>query len=419
MSAVNHLRGAVAVASALMLLVALPASSQAATVGSDGRPIVNSAGTTFAVVAHRGGAGQWPENSLEAFTNSVAAGYDGIETDLLFTVDGHPVMSHYDTLPARCTSAGLKIHQLTWSQVSKVRCANLAGQKVVPIPTFAQLAAVLEGHPEVGLTLDLKTYSGQSAAGMRSYASRAMALLARYSLAAQTRILTFTWDTILPTIRKSSPSIYVLAYDTSKLDLDRVRLADSLTANGYGVRMRDTSAFLARYVKSTGMESVPWEVTGAEQRAFAIYFGGKNQSFLDDKPGTLQADLVSGAINLNPVAIPTTTTLTKPVTVSTATYYASAPRYPLVLGPAVPAGDLPMLDTVTLAITVTNGPGTGTLRVAPRSGTLGRVSAPLPKGTATMKLTVPLGDDGKLRIDTSKTVRLTVKVLSYTRLRFG
>lgn len=419
MSAVSHLRVAVAVASALLLLVVLPPSARAATVGADGRPIVNSAGATFAVVAHRGGAGQWPENSLEAFTNSVAAGYDGIETDLLFTVDGQPVMSHYDTLPARCTSTGLKIHQLTWSQVSKVRCANLAGQKVVPIPTFAQLAAVLQGHPEVGLTLDLKTYSGQSTAGMRSYASRAMALLAKYGLTAQTRILTFKWDTILPTIRKASTSIYVLAYDTSKLDLDRVRLADTLTANGYGVRMRDTSAFLARYVKSTGMDAVPWEVIGAEQRAFAIHFGGRNQSFLDDKPGKLQADLVSGAINLNPVAIPTTTTLTKPVTVSSATYYASAPRYPLVLGPAVPTGALPMLDTVTVSITVTNGPGTGTLRVAPRSGTLGRVSAPLPKGTATMTLTVPLGDDGKLRIDTTKTVKLTVKVLSYTRLRFG
>jgi glycerophosphoryl diester phosphodiesterase len=419
MPAFRPLRGALAVASALVSLVALPASAPAATLGADGLPIVNGAGATFTVVAHRGGAGQWPENSLEAFTNSVAAGYDGIETDLLFTVDGQPVMSHYDTLPARCTSAGLKIHQLTWSQVSKVRCANLAGQKVVPIPTFGQLADVLQGHPDVGLTLDFKTYSGQSAASMRSFASRAMALLARYSLTAQTRILTFKWDTVLPTIRNSSTSIYVLAYDTSKLDLDRVRLADSLTANGYGVRMRDTSAFLARFVKSTGMDSVPWEVIGAEQRAFAIYFGGKNQSLLDDKPSKLQADLVSGAINLNPVALPTISTLTKPVTVSSATYYASAPRYPLVLGPAVPTADLPMLDTVTVSITVTNGPGTGTLRVAPRSGTLGRVSAPLPKGTATLTLTVPLGDDGKLRIDTSKTVKLIVKVLSYTRLRFA
>ncbi|MGB7963838.1 MAG: glycerophosphodiester phosphodiesterase family protein [Propionicimonas sp.] len=418
----RHVRGGLAVVGALLLLAALPVAApnaNAVTVGSDGLPIVNGAGVTFGVVAHRGGAGQWPENSLEAFTGSAEAGYDGIETDLLFTVDGQPVMSHYDTLPARCTSAGLKIHLLTWSQVSKVRCANLAGQKLVPIPTFAQLAAVLKANPDVALTLDLKTYSGQSASGMRTYASRAMALLAQHDLTARTRILTYKWDAMLPTIRKSSKSIYVLAYDTSKLDLDRVRLADTLTANGYGVRLRDTSAFLARFVKSTGMDSVPWEVIGTEQRAFAIYFGGDNQPFLTDKPGELQDDLVSGAIDLNPVAIPTTTTLTKPVTVSTATYYASAPRYPLVLGPAVPTADLPMLDNVTVSITVTNGPGTGTLRVAPRSGTLGRVSAPLPKGTGTLTLTVPLGDDGKLRIDSTKTVKLTVKVLAYTRLRFA
>lgn len=408
-----------AVAGASVLAVATPTAAPATTVGLDGLPITNSAGVTFGVVAHRGGAGLWPENSVEAFTNSAAAGYDGIETDLQFTSDGRPVMSHYDTLPSRCTSAGSKIHQMTWSQVSKVRCANLAGQKAVPIPTFAQLAAVLKLYPEVGLTLDIKSYSGQSASGKRSYASRAMALLATYGLMGRTRILTFDWATILPTIRKSSTSIYVLAYDTSTLDLDRVRLADSLTANGYGVRMRDTSAYLARYVKSVGMDSVPWSVSGAEQQAFTIFFGGKKQLFLTDRPDRQQADLVNGVTTLDPVRTPTTTALAAPVTVSSATYEASVRKYPLVLGPAVPTADLPMLETVTVSVAVSNGPGTGTLNIGPRSASFGSVSAPLPKGNATLTLTVPLGDDGKLRLYATKTVKLTVKVVSYTRSRFA
>ncbi len=417
---VSHIaRAVLAVVSAWVMAVALPAAAPAATVGLDGLPITNSAGVTFGVVAHRGGADLWPENSVEAFTNSAAAGYDGIETDLQFTKDGQPVMSHYDTLPSRCTSAGKKIHQLTWSQVSKVRCANLAGDKVVPIPTFAQLAAVLKAYPEVGLTLDIKSYSGQSASGKRSYASRAMALLASNGLTARTRILTFDWDAILPTIRKSSTSIYVLAYDTSKLDLDRVRLADTLTANGYGVRMQDTSAYLARYVKSLGMDCVPWSVNGIEQQAFTIHFGGKKQLFLTDRPDEQQADLVNGVVNIDPVPTQAVTTLTTPVTVSSATYAASVRQYPLVLGPAVPATDLPMLETVTVSVAVTNGPGTGTLTVGPRSGTFGAVSAPLPAGNATLTLTVPLGDDGKLRIYASTTVKLTVKVVSYTRIRFA
>lgn len=154
----------VATATALLAL-ALPSSGSATTLGSDGKPIVNVAGSTLLVVAHRGGAFQWPENSLDAFIGSAEAGYDGIETDLAWTSDTQPVMSHNDTLPDRCTSAGKKIHELTAAQVAEVRCANLNGEMVVPIPTFAQLAQVLADHPDVALHLDLKSYPGQSAAG--------------------------------------------------------------------------------------------------------------------------------------------------------------------------------------------------------------------------------------------------------------
>lgn len=421
MSSVSHLvRGWAAMLAATALAASLSWVAPAQTLDANGDPITNDAGVTFGVLSHRGGKAVWPENSVEAYTKSVAAGFDTIETDILFTTDGRPVMSHYDLLPDRCTRAGDSIHKLTWAEVSLVRCANLTGAKVVPIPTFEQLAQVLAGHSEVGLTLDIKSYSGQSAKGQRSYASRAVRLLRDNGLLPQSSILSYHWANALPTIRKYAPKTYVLALDHGKMDLDRVRLAARLGADGFGIKMKYTPASLARYVRAKGMDSVPWEVIGTERRAFTIHFGGKTQLFSSDDPAKTKADLIAGRIDLNPAPKPTLTTLATRVTVSKATYRANRRQYPLVLGRAVPSAAVAMLDKVTLAITVSRGPGKGSLNVGASSSPLSSgVKVALPKGTKTLTVTAPIGDGGKLRIYTSKTVKLTVKVVGYTRIRFA
>jgi hypothetical protein len=77
-----------------------------------------------------------------------------------------------------------------------------------------------------------------------------------------------------------------------------------------------------------------------------------------------------------------------------------------------------MLDTVTVTVTVSKGPGKGTLRVAPRSASYGNVSVRLPKGTKTLTMKVPVGNNGDLRISTTRSVKLSVKVTGYTKVRF-
>ena len=43
----------------------------------------------------------------------------------------------------------------------------------------------------------------------------------------------------------------------------------------------------------------------------------------------------------------------------------------------------------------------------------------LPKGTKTFTVNTPIGDKGKLRIWTTRTVTLTVTAVAYTRVRFA
>lgn len=57
-------------------------------------------------IAHRGGAGLQPENTLAAFANAVARGCDGAELDVQLTADGEVVVFHdFRLKPALCRDA--------------------------------------------------------------------------------------------------------------------------------------------------------------------------------------------------------------------------------------------------------------------------------------------------------------------------
>lgn len=54
--------------------------------------------------AHRAGAGYWPANSRTAVEGAIAAEFEGIEVDLVLTLDGEAVLSHDPFLePEHCT----------------------------------------------------------------------------------------------------------------------------------------------------------------------------------------------------------------------------------------------------------------------------------------------------------------------------
>lgn len=394
--------------------------AQAGTVGGDGKPITNDKGVRFVIVSHRGGALERPENSLEAYRYSVEQGFDVIETDLLFTKDGHGVMSHNDALPSRCTHAGEQLHLMTLEQVREVRCHDLSGEFTVPIPTFEEFAEVVQPS-DIRIDLDVKTYAGQPASGERLYAERAIKLLKKHNLLERASILSFRWATALPTIRKLAPRIRVVALDNKPMDLGRVRLAASLGATGFGIKAKDSPANLQRYIRAKGMDPVPWEVKSAQFLAYSIYFGGKLQGISSDTPSVTRDLLVAGRINLNPKASTVVTRLPKAVTVAKkATYKAKKRKYPKVMGVAVPSEKLAMLDTVTVKVTVTKGPGKGYVSIgASGSPVSSSVKKKLPKGTKTLTVKVPVGNGGKLRVFTSRKATLKLQVVEYTNLSFS
>ena len=97
--------------------------------------------------AHRGGAGDWPENTMPAFEGAVQLGFRYLETDVQVTADGLIVAFHDDDL-ARVTDRSGRIHELPWSEV---RRARVDGREPIPL-----LEELLGAWPDVRVNIDAK-----------------------------------------------------------------------------------------------------------------------------------------------------------------------------------------------------------------------------------------------------------------------
>ncbi len=97
--------------------------------------------------AHRGGAGDWPENTLPAFEGAVALGYRYVETDVHVTSDGVLCAFHDERLDRVTDRTGL-IRDQTWAEVSRARVDGLE-----PIPLLEDL---LTTWPDLRINIDPK-----------------------------------------------------------------------------------------------------------------------------------------------------------------------------------------------------------------------------------------------------------------------
>ncbi len=99
-------------------------------------------------MAHRGGARENPENTLEAFEHAINLGIRYIESDVQATADGVLVMFHDFTLDRLAGRPG-RIADLSWAEVQEL---NILESGTVP-----RFEDVLTAWPEVCFNLDAKT----------------------------------------------------------------------------------------------------------------------------------------------------------------------------------------------------------------------------------------------------------------------
>ncbi len=114
------------------------------------------------LVAHRGGSGLAPENTLEAFRSAVDDwGADILEMDVRLTADGHVVVIHDDTVD-RTTDGSGPVAGMTLEELQALDAgarftdpdgaASFRGRGVC-VPTFE---AILEAFPDMRLNVEAK-----------------------------------------------------------------------------------------------------------------------------------------------------------------------------------------------------------------------------------------------------------------------
>ena len=75
------------------------------------------------LLAHRGGMGRAPENTVASFKQALADGADGYEFDVCLTQDKQPVLIHVDFNRddiRKATGCSIPLSQLTWKDVQQL-----------------------------------------------------------------------------------------------------------------------------------------------------------------------------------------------------------------------------------------------------------------------------------------------------------
>jgi glycerophosphoryl diester phosphodiesterase len=154
------------------------------------------------LVAHRGHAAHWPENTLASLEAAVAGGARWVEVDVQLCADGVPVLVH-DVNLERISGRALSIFELSSDALAEVPVSEPGrfGEKFAELRmlTLVQFASWLAGHPHVTAFVEFKEESiarfGRNAVAAAGIAAMAPARSRWVPLSFDYEILALVADT--------------------------------------------------------------------------------------------------------------------------------------------------------------------------------------------------------------------------------
>ncbi len=190
---------------------------------------------TFDLQAHRGGAGLWPENTLEAFAGALALGVSTLELDVHVSLDGVPVVVHdrrlgpekyADTRPAAEPDpffpyVGGLVTDLSLAQLETLDAGShvlpaFAGRPRVPgarIPTLDEVFALVADRG-AGVRFNIETkfdaLAPHESAPRERFAEVVVDHVRRAGLVDRVSVQAFDW-TCLRLVRAAEPALRLTA----------------------------------------------------------------------------------------------------------------------------------------------------------------------------------------------------------------
>jgi glycerophosphoryl diester phosphodiesterase len=253
-----------------------PSSNAAGTAGSAIK--TNERNGSFDLQAHRGGRGEWTEESLAAFANSLKLGVTTLELDTHLTEDGKVIVWHDDTIQAnKCADTapatpgdaefpyvGDRVADLSLAQIKTLDCGfkQLPGypeQQVIEGNRIAELRDVFQlaneyGAKKVRFNVETKVEDGQ-AGGEGSVALTKAVVTEIYmaGMSGRTTVQSFDWSTLNYT-RKIAPQLPLVALSSGDawLQVGKPSAAPELG----GIDIDDYDGSLAKAAKAKGYDII-------------------------------------------------------------------------------------------------------------------------------------------------------------------
>lgn len=171
-------------------------------------------------IAHRGGAGLWPENTMAAFGKAVDLGVDGIELDVHITRDGQVAVYHDEALKpditrdahgAWVTRKDLLLKDMTYSELSAYDVGRakpgssyaeshpqLTGEDGARIPLLRDVIRLVKGT-KTKLWIELKSnfLHDDRTATPQVFAEAVIALLRAEDAMGAAVIIGFDWRAVV------------------------------------------------------------------------------------------------------------------------------------------------------------------------------------------------------------------------------
>ena len=226
------------------------------------------------VIAHRGGALTWPENTLYAFEQAARAGVDYLELDLQMTADNVLLVTHDAEINPQFCSApegqGLvpkAVRVLTVEQSRAFDCGSRsrsiypdAEKRAAGMPTLEEVFAAFAGNSNVRWFIETKMpKEGSPGAPIDTtlYAAKLDQLVRRYGLEDRVVLQSFDWRT-LRAMRELNPRIRTCP------------LAVPRHSHDYAATLRELGATCI--VLST-RETMPAQVAALQREGVLVFSG--------------------------------------------------------------------------------------------------------------------------------------------------
>lgn len=222
-------------------------------------------------IAHRGGRGLWPENTLFAFQKAAALGADVVELDLRATADGTIVVIHDRTVD-RTTNGSGRVSEMTLAQLRELdagyRFEDAAGEfpfrgQGIAVPAFDE---VLTKLGTVRLNVEMKDFTPDLAVKL-------CRLIEEREAAERVLVASFSHDA-MAAFRRACPSVASSATLRESIvfyQLARMRLANLYRGPAAALQLTESlgqrKVLDARLIETAGAFNIHVQVWTVNEEA--------------------------------------------------------------------------------------------------------------------------------------------------------